>query len=220
GILERYGTDSRVAIWDLYNEPGNDNILSYSSTELDDKYPYSLALLEKVFGWARDTNPQQPLTAGVWRLWGDEWQGADPDHDTAPLFAYMLEHSDIITFHSYQDRDNTAAGIAYLQQLGRPMICTEYMARGHDSTLESIMPLFAEQDIGAIHWGFVSGKSQTIYPWSSWIGIARWWSGLFGDEPDPWHHDMLRANGSPYNQEEVSFVSSLIANKTGTKQTQ
>ena len=216
GIVSRFGDDPRVAIWDLYNEPGNDNILSYRSTELDDKYPHSLALLEKVFTWVRDEDPEQPLTAAVWRLWADEWQGADPEHDAAPLFNFMLDNSDIITFHSYQNRDNTAAGISYLETLQRPMICTEYMARGHDSTFETVMPLFAEKNIGAIHWGFVSGKSQTIYPWSSWIGIARWWNGLFSDEPEPWHHDLLHADGSAYNEDEIAFVSALIARKNGT----
>jgi hypothetical protein len=210
GILSRYGEDPRVAVWDLYNEPGNTNIISYRSTELDDKHQYSLALLQQVFAWARDENPDQPLTAGVWRNLGGQWQGLDPDDKVSPLFDYMLEHSDIVTFHSYLNADDTRALIEPLAALGRPMICTEYMARGHGSTFEAILPLFAEADIGAIHWGLVSGKTQTIYPWRSWFGLIRFWDGLFSDEPDPWHHDLLRGDGTPYRPNEAAFIRSVI----------
>lgn len=213
GIISHYGEDPRVSVWDLYNEPGNTNLIAYRGTEVDDKHKYSLALLEKVFAWARDENPNQPLTAGVWRNLGGHWQGLDPGDRSAALFNQMLEHSDIISFHSYLDADDTRALIEPLAALGRPMICTEYMARGHDSTFESLLPLFAEENIGAIHWGLVSGKTQTIYPWRSWFTLIRFWDGLFSDEPDPWHHDLLRSDGSPYRPDEVSLIRGLIEHK-------
>ncbi|MCV6604834.1 MAG: hypothetical protein OIF34_05995, partial [Porticoccaceae bacterium] len=83
------------------------------------------------------------------------------------------------------------------------LICTEYMARETGSTFENIMPLFADNKVGAIHWGFVSGKSQTIYPWRSW-------PQAFTGEADPWFHDLLRADGSPYRKAEVEFIKKLI----------
>ena len=94
------------------------------------------------------------------------------------------------------------------------------MARGHNSTFESILPLFAEKDIGAIHWGFVSGKTQTIYPWRSWVSIIRFWDGLFSDEPNPWHHDLLYENGSAYSLSEVEFIRTQISSKTREKMTE
>jgi hypothetical protein len=213
GILSRYGDDERVAVWDLYNEPGNLNAIPYGNVELDNKRKYSLILLEKVFAWARSENTVQPLTSGVWRLKDGRWLGEDKDDPGAALFDFMLQHSDIVTFHSYLNAAETAIAIDSLTVLDRPMICTEYIARGHDSTFETLLPLFAEQDIGAIHWGFVSGKTQTIYPWRSWVGAIRFWDSLFSDEPDPWHHDLLYADGRPYRPAEVELISTQISEK-------
>ena len=213
GILSRYGDDERVAVWDLYNEPGNLNAIPYGNVELDNKRKYSLILLEKVFAWARSENTVQPLTSGVWRLKDGRWLGEDKDDSGAALFDFMLQHSDIVTFHSYLNAAETAIAIDSLALLDRPMICTEYIARGHDSTFETLLPLFAEQDIGAIHWGFVSGKTQTIYPWRSWVGAIRFWDNLFSDEPDPWHHDLLYADGRPYRPAEVELISTQISEK-------
>ncbi|MBT4211931.1 MAG: cellulase family glycosylhydrolase [Porticoccaceae bacterium] len=210
GILSRYGQDNRVAIWDLYNEPGNLNAIAYGSVEVNEKPKYSLNLLAKAFAWARDENPTQPLTSGVWRLKNGRWRGADKGDDGAALFDFMLQNSDIISFHSYENAANTDKAIQALEVFERPMICTEYLARGRDSTFESLMPLFASKNIGAMHWGFVSGKTQTIYPWRSWVSVIRFWDGLFSDEPDPWHHDLLEADGSPYRLSEVEFIRTQI----------
>ena len=213
GILSRYGEDERVAVWDLYNEPGNLNAIPYGNVELDDKPKYSLILLQKVFAWARNENTMQPLTSGVWRVKDGRWLGEDKNDPGAALFNFMLQHSDIVTFHSYLDAAETSTAINSLAVLDRPMICTEYIARGHDSRFETLLPLFAEQDVGAIHWGFVSGKTQTIYPWRSWVGAIRFWDSLFSDEPDPWHHDLLYADGRPYRPAEVDLIRTQIKEK-------
>ena len=86
------------------------------------------------------------------------------------------------------------------------MICTEYLARGNGNRFDNIMPLFKQEKIGAINWGFVSGKTQTIYPWSSW-------SEQFTDEPEVWHHDILRADGSPYDSTEIALIKNLTQNE-------
>ena len=215
GIISAYRDDKRVAVWDLYNEPGNLNAIAYSHSELNDKQLYSLSLLKTVFAWARSEHPRQPLTAGVWRLNKGRWRGQQKNDSGAALFDFMLQHSDILTFHSYEDAANTAKAIEALESIGRPILCTEYMARGHDSTFEALLPLFAEKNIGAMHWGLVSGKSQTIYPWRSWVSIIRFWDRLFADRPNPWHHDLLHADGRPYRPEEIQFIRTLIDRKLG-----
>ena len=54
-------------MWDLFNEPENDNSSSYPELELTDKYDRAFDLLKAAFKWAREVDPDQPLTAGVWR---------------------------------------------------------------------------------------------------------------------------------------------------------
>jgi hypothetical protein len=93
--------------------------------------------------------------------------------------------------------------VANLQQYGRPILCTEYMARSAGSTFEGILPIFEEQDIGAYNWGLVSGRTQTIYTWFSWLTM---------DPPGtPWFHDVFHPDGTPYDADEVAFIRELTS---------
>jgi hypothetical protein len=196
GVLSRFADDARVLAWDLYNEPGNKNVLSYGNLEPPNKVQLGQSFLEKLFTWAREVNPSQPLTAGVWLNPGGR---TDPPH---PLDALMIENSDVITFHSYMPLAGTKNAVDWLQTFDRPIICTEYMARAAGSRFETILPYFKAQNIGAINWGLVSGKSQTIYPWGSW-------NKPLAKEPQVWFHDVFRKDGSPFDEAEVTLIKSL-----------
>ncbi len=76
------------------------------------------------------------------------------------------------------------------------------MARPEGSTFEAILPFFAKEKVAAYNWGFVDGKSQTIYPWDSW-------SKEYKGEPNPWFHDIFRKDGTPYKEDEVKLIRSL-----------
>ena len=92
--------------------------------------------------------------------------------------------------------------IASLNNIGRPLICTEYMARPRGSTFQAVMPLLRTEGVGAIDWGFVSGKSQTIYPWDSW-------QQAYPGEPKVWFHDIFRGDGTPHSADETELIRSL-----------
>lgn len=178
-ILKTFGNDQRVLIWDLYNEPGN-----------SEKLTSSMPLLKAVFSWAREINPSQPLTAGIWR-----WNFQE-------LNTFQALNSDIITYHHYGGVKDHQLIINMLKTHGRPMICTEYMARTRDSKFSNILPILADGNIGAINWGLVAGKSNTIYQWNTPIPS--------GEEPLEWFHDVFRNDGSPYRQDEVEVIKKMI----------
>jgi hypothetical protein len=121
-----------------------------------------------------------------------------------PVTAFMLDNSDVITFHSYDDSAKVETLITALERYGRPIICSEYMARPRGSTFQNIMPIFARRRVGAINWGFVAGKTQTIYPWDSW-------NNEYKAEPPVWFHDIFRTDGTAYNAAEVAFIRSTTA---------
>lgn len=205
GVIDHFANDERVICWDLYNEP--DNVADQKGRavlEVTNKQIYSLALLKKVFRWAREINPSQPLTTGIWRgevkFWGV------PDSLPA-LDRYMLEHSDVISFHAY-DRDTEVVKqkISVLKKYGRPLMCTEYLARSRQNLFTNMLPILKEQKIAAINWGLVSGKTNTIYPWSSW-------RENFTSEPEMWHHDIFRQDGTPFSKDEVAFIKQMTDNK-------
>jgi hypothetical protein len=197
GVLRRFANDRRVHAWDLFNEPDNLNADAYGKQEIPNKEEMALALTRKVFAWAREVNPSQPLTVGPWR--GEDFTEKGP---ATPLGRYALEQSDVVTFHAYTDPSELAQRILVLRAYGRPMLCTEYLAREFGSTIQTALPLMRAADVGAYTWGLVSGKSQTIYPWSSW-------NKAFTAEPRVWHHDLFRRDGTPFDEAELKVIRSL-----------
>jgi hypothetical protein len=196
GVVGHFRDDKRIHAWDLINEPDNMNRSSYGRLEPEDKPELALVLTRKVFAWARAVDPAQPLTSGVWQ--GD-W--SDPDR-LSPMARFQLEESDIISFHSYDPPAKLRSRIASLRRYGRPLLCTEYMARPQGSTFEAVLPYLKEQKIGAYNWGFVAGKTQTQYPWDSW-------KESYSGEPPVWFHEIFRPDGTPYNPEEVDLIKTL-----------
>ena len=188
--------DERVLLWDIYNEP--DNKARNNPNEVQNKHDYSLALIKKVVKWTREVNPTQPITSGIWR--GEIRHWGTPDSLPA-IDRFMIENSDVISFHAYDGIENVRQKISELKKYGKPLICTEYLARGHGNTFENILPLFKVEKIAAINWGLVDGKTQTKYPWSSWREV-------FTTEPEVWHHDIFRIDGIPFDQTEIDFIQS------------
>jgi hypothetical protein len=200
GVVERFRDDPRVLGWDLFNEPDNPNILSYSDVDLSPqvKVPAAEALLRKAFDWARSVGPTQPLTVGLWQgQWGDP-------ATLSPLNALIVEQSDVISFHSYALPDTVRELVAQLQQYGRPVLCTEYLARSVGNTFQSVLPIFDDAGIAAYNWGLVSGRTQTIYSWLSWATMDP-------ATADPWFHDIFYEDGTPYDPEEVALIRELTA---------
>lgn len=180
-ILKTFGKDERVLAWDLFNEPSN-------SGYMDSVMP----LLRKAFEWAKEANPSQPLTAGWW-------------HDHPLSNEFIFDNSDIVTFHNYGPADKLEAQIKELQKMKRPLICTEYMARTRGSLFETCLPVFKQYHVGAINWGLVKGKTNTIFAWDTPLpGV---------NEPPVWFHDIFRPDGTAYSQKEVDFIKTITGKR-------
>jgi Glycosyl hydrolase family 10 len=193
GVVSRFRDDGRVDAWDVFNEPDNRNEGSYGKEELKDKPAKAALLLKKAFGWAREADPSQPLTAGL-------WMGPWPDEESlSSIETLMLEESDVISFHSYDPLSEVRKRVEELKRYGRPILCTEYMARPQGSRFDPVLAFFKSQGVSAYNWGLVSGKTQTIYPWDSW-------KKRYTAEPKVWFHDVFRPDGSPYDPAEVAYI--------------
>jgi hypothetical protein len=185
-VLNTFKNDQRILLWDLYNEPGNSGYQNKSRV-----------LLEHVFQWSREVNPSQPLSAGIW------------NQNLVELNTYQLATSDVITYHNYEDEKAHKLVIDSLRKFGRPLICTEYMARLRNSTFFNIMPLLKKENVAAINWGLVSGKTNTMYAWDTPMPD--------GSEPKVWFHDIFRPSGIPYSQKEVDYIMSLTGVKPSSQ---
>ncbi|ORW71902.1 glycoside hydrolase 5 family protein [Mycobacterium saskatchewanense] len=195
GVLTQFRSDDRVLGWDLWNEPDNPSRY-YRQVERPDKLDRVADLLPQVFAWARSVDPSQPLTSGVW---DGEW--ADPGGRSA-IAGIQLDNSDVITFHNYGDSSEFEGRITELAPQGRPILCTEYMARPLGSTVLDILPIAKRHNVGAFNWGLVVGKTQTFFPWDSW-------EHPYTAMPDVWFHDLLAPDGRPFQDAEVQIIREL-----------
>jgi hypothetical protein len=196
GVVGRFARDRRVLAWDIWNEPDNRNDSSYA--EPKNKVELVLALLPQAFAWARQEGPTQPLTSGLWK--GGDWSKA---RELTAMELTQLYLSDIITFHNYDTPDKFEARVKQLQGYHRPILCTEYLARGNGSTFEGVLPLAKRYNVAAINWGLVQGKTQTHLPWDSWQ------RPYIDREPAVWFHEVFRTDGTPYRAEETALIKRL-----------
>ena len=178
GILTQFGKDKRILMWDLYNEPGNSG-----------KGETTIPLLIEEIKWAREINPDQPISIGLW------------DWNFEKLNAIQVENSDIITYHNYEEPQLHERTINLLKAFGKPLICTEYMARNRNSRFSNIFPLLKKENVGAINWGFADGKTNTKYAWDTPLAD--------GSEPIEWFHEIFNTNGTPYRKDEVDLIKKL-----------
>ncbi|MDP6545946.1 MAG: glycosyl hydrolase [Phycisphaerae bacterium] len=179
-VIASFKDDPRVWIWDLYNEPTNRGLGDAS-----------LSLVRKIFTWARQINPSQPLTVGRW-------------NGNRKLNEVVLRASDVITFHQYAKANALQAIIADLKTHGRPIICTEWMARTLGSRFKTHLPIFRKKKVGCMHWGLVNGKTQTHYAWGSKAGAP---------EPKLWFVDLYRRDHTPYDPKEIQTIKEAIHEK-------
>ena len=205
GVVGRFGSDPRVLAWDLYNEPGNAflGVLSQRGLRRHLRLAWllatlavrnrSLPLVERVFAWARAAQPRQPLTVGVWGL-------------SRSLDGFVVRTADVLSFHHYKSARSLRRKIRFLSSFGRPLLCTEYMARTAGSRFQTHLPAFQEHRVGCYCWGLVAGKTQTIYRWRD-TGSAV--------EPSVWFHDVLRRDGTPYSEEEAALLRALTRKDEG-----
>jgi hypothetical protein len=198
GVVGAFAGDPRILGWDVWNEPAYSDKVggSYAALEAPHKGQRVRALLPRVFAWARAAGPSQPLTSG---LWGEGWE---TPADVAGTMRIQLQESDVVSFHSYDKAAIFERKVLALGRYQRPIICTEYMARSEGSTFEGTLPIARGLHVGAINWGLVQGRTQTIYPWDSW-------QKPYQHEPSPWFHDIFRTDGQPYDPREIALIRDM-----------
>ena len=203
GIVTRFAHDPRVLAWDIWNEPDNGpEVALCDPLQLKAKADLVVPLLVAAFGWARAAGATQPLTSGIWL--GD-WSAPDL---LSPIQRAQTDNSDVISFHNYGRAKDFRQRVKWLKAMGRPLLCTEFMARPAGSTFEAILPVAKKAKVGAFCWGLVQGKTQTHLPWDSW-------TKPYAEDPSrTWFHDVFDSAGVPHDATEVEFIRRLTERET------
>jgi hypothetical protein len=192
-IVTKYKDDERICIWDIYNEPGNSR-----------RQDITLPNLKRLFEIVREIDPSQPLTAGLFRITGDENVPLNEIHQ------YALDNSDIVSYHFYIEYNEHIKIIKRLKKEGRPILNTEWLGRCHHNDVFSLFPLFYLERIGCYNWGFVAGKYQTYEPYEAH------WKWYYDDKNanidfTKWFHDLYRPNHRPYDPREIELIKEFCA---------
>lgn len=187
-IVDTYKNDERICVWDVYNEPGNSL-----------RWDITLPNLKRIFEICREIDPIQPLTCGIWSL------PVEADKPLNEVMQYALDHSDVISYHSYASYNVHVRVIKRLKKEGRPLMNTEWLGRCLHNTVFDLIPLFYLEKIGCYNWGFVAGLYQTYEPWE-----GTWQA--YEANPDSnvdftkWFHDLYRPNHRPYDPKEIELI--------------
>jgi hypothetical protein len=207
--IERFKDDERVLLWELYNEPGRGESIPGQIEPIDDKDAFgdqSKYLVYQSWVWAREINPSQPITSSTLGSVGEI------------NIQINRINSDVHSLHSYGDVNNTKGAIAPYLTDNRPVFITEWLARHGGCTPQNMLPYFKENKYASINWGFVAGKTQTTFHWSSRNGRDVEQELKDGNvikpgdpfpEPEIWFHDLLRFDGTPYDPEEIEVFKKL-----------
>ena len=190
-VVAAYAQDERVAVWDLFNEPGNSN-----------RGSRSLPHLVRFFEIAREIGPRQPLTTGVWRI--------GRNNPLAEIEQTALDLSDVVSYHNYGSYETNIQIVERLKRCGRPILNTEWLNRITHNDVDTLFPLFYLERIGCYNWGFVAGRYQTYEPWESlWRRHER------GEARDvdftKWQHDLFRPSLRPYDPREIETIRRYAA---------
>ncbi|MBQ4106527.1 MAG: cellulase family glycosylhydrolase [Lentisphaeria bacterium] len=185
-IITKYRNDPRICVWDLFNEPGNNN-----------RGTISVPHVKRIFEVARACDPIQPLTTCIWHV----------PSDITPAEQTALELSDVISYHNYADYDCNIRVLHELKKHNRPLLNTEWLHRIQHNTVQECFPLFFLEKVSCWNWGFVAGLYQTYEPWE---GIWKSWEKGEADDLDftKWQHDLIRPNLRPYDPKEIAIIRS------------
>lgn len=157
----------------------------YNTAGNDGLWEQTLPLMDQVFNWVRDVDPRQPLAVAAWKALAN------------PMTAHGLERSDLITFQSFDNAETMEAKITLLQRNKRPMIASDWLMRQKGNTFEEALPIFSSHNVGWFNRGLVQGRTQT------WIQSQ---DSKKEDAPDVWQHDVLKPDGTPYDEKEVELI--------------
>jgi len=193
-FLSRYAHDRRILFWNLWNEPGNNGRGKVSARHI-----------RRLFELAWKINPDQPLSSDIWTNEGNWTNGVAE--------AVGAELNDIVSYHTYANPSEQKTFAEKLKsRFGRPLICTEWMARPFGCTIPAVYPFFAQQRIGCIMWGYVNGKYQTHEPWEgTWKQYEANPEKMEWYDFSKWFHDLYRPSLRPYDPKEISIIRRINA---------
>jgi len=69
--------------------------------------------------------------------------------------------------------------------------------------IESVLPVFASENVGCLHWGLVNGKTQTNLPWGHRPGN--------GSYTRIWQHDLYTTDYKMYSPYELELFKTTIS---------
>ena len=201
GTVSKFADNKRVIAWNVFNEPGNvssTHVPGQKAMSNDEHVNYLIntkKLMEKSFKWAREANPSQPITAPIWT----------DDPFISKMFSGAIENNcDVMSYHCYENIVKHYNIINRLKKHGRPIMCTEWLARHSGSTFNPALQFLKANKIASFSFGLKKGRIQTHLAWPWFLN-----SQLKGVN-EIWLHDIFDENDNPYCPEECAYIKRIL----------
>lgn len=192
--------DERIVMWDIFNEP------PMSDPKLTPRY---MEWIDAMAEAMRQEGCTQPITASI--VWDADIAACTNTTNALIRRRHETEaRMDLHNFHSYNVQEgfgtSTEAMVNRFRRMdNRPLVCTECMTRTNGSTLPRSLAEFSRWHINFYSWGLYTCDSNWEVPWDV--------SNYFNNEP--MFHNLLYADGDPYNPAELPFVRDFHFAKEG-----
>ena len=160
GVVGAFAKDHRVLAWDVWNEPDNTNERQLRRARADEQSRSSCwRCCRKVFAWAREAKPPQPLTSGVWRGdWSTDGE-ADADREGSDR-QVRRDHVPQLRLGRRSSKSASTGCGATTVRCSAPSTWRAATA----ARLRRRCRSAKKHNVAAYNWGFVQGKTQTICP--------------------------------------------------------
>ena len=200
-LVGEFRDDPRIILWDLWNEPGvgfTDGVWTYGAENTELKWCKEAIL------WAREVSPKQPLTVSVF------YYTTIPSDSVQQLRVEVESMTDIHNFHLYDCSVNRMKAlddyVVFLRKIGnRPLVCTEAIARTRGGTFGRTLSAFEKYHIHFFNWGLYTGDANWDVAWD-----------MSSFEPyEPWFHDVLHPDGTPYEWRDLEWIRNFHFAKPG-----
>ena len=200
-LVWEFRNDPRIILWDLWNEPGvgfTNGVWTYGAENIELKWCKEAIL------WAREVSPIQPLTVSVF------YYTSIPSDSVQQLRVEVESMADIHNFHLYDCSVNRMKAlddyVTFLRKIGnRPLVCTEAIARTRGGTFGRTLSAFEKYHIHFFNWGLYTSDANWDVAWD-----------MSSFEPyEPWFHDVLHPDGTPYDWRDLEWIRNFHFAKQG-----
>lgn len=200
-IIRHFRNDDRIVLWDIWNEP------AFNGSDCQSQMEW----IKDMIVWCREEGCTQPISASI--VWDAEIVSSmNKSSETRKIRDETESMMDVHNFHDYCVQEdhgkNVSVMVSRLKETGdRPLVCTECLTRTNGSGVARTLSEFSKHRVHFYTWGLYASDSNWEVAWGRSTYYA--WEPMF--------HNLLYADGEPYDPAELDVIRNFRFAAPGEK---